>query len=90
MKLIGSGVVQSLQRLTEMNEFIDFITNSSKTLLTVQIISSTLGNFKSREPLEDLLKKWQKRVLHTKLDPIPHWDDIITNRFQYKNLFIFY
>lgn len=89
-KLLSSGVIQKLQRLTEMDEFINFIKNNSKISINIKRLLeiSLLGNFNSRYPLEALVNKWQKRFPDTKLDPIPHWDDIITNRYMRSRLYM--
>ncbi|XP_019852740.1 PREDICTED: DNA-dependent protein kinase catalytic subunit [Amphimedon queenslandica] len=62
-----SSTVQSLQRLTEMNEFITFMKSND--------------NFSSPGPVNNLLRKWRKRFPDPKLDPVPIWDDIITTRW---------
>ncbi|XP_008051625.2 DNA-dependent protein kinase catalytic subunit [Carlito syrichta] len=58
--------LQSLQALTEIQEFISFI--------------SKQGNLSSQVPLKRLLKTWTNRYPDAKMDPMNIWDDIITNR----------
>ncbi|XP_058131499.1 DNA-dependent protein kinase catalytic subunit [Dasypus novemcinctus] len=58
--------LQSVQVLTEVQEFIDFI--------------SKQGNLSSKVPLKRLLKSWTNRYPDAKMDPMNIWDDIITNR----------
>ncbi|XP_037658373.1 DNA-dependent protein kinase catalytic subunit [Choloepus didactylus] len=63
--------LQSVQTLTEIQEFIDFI--------------SKQGNLSSQVPLKRLLKSWTNRHPDPKMDPMSVWDDIITNRCFFLN-----
>ncbi|XP_023573460.1 DNA-dependent protein kinase catalytic subunit [Octodon degus] len=58
--------LQSVQALTEIQEFISFISNQ--------------GNLSSKASLKRLLKTWTNRYPDAKMDPLHIWDDIITNR----------
>uniref|UniRef100_A0A803TIR6 DNA-dependent protein kinase catalytic subunit n=1 Tax=Anolis carolinensis TaxID=28377 RepID=A0A803TIR6_ANOCA len=58
--------LQSVQALTEIQDFIDFITKP--------------GMFPSLASLKRLLGIWTNRYPDTKMDPMNIWDDIITNR----------
>ncbi|XP_010628625.1 DNA-dependent protein kinase catalytic subunit [Fukomys damarensis] len=58
--------LQSVQALTEIQEFISFI--------------SKQGNLSSQVSLKRLLKTWTNRYPDAKMDPMNIWDDIITNR----------
>uniref|UniRef100_G3QTD2 DNA-dependent protein kinase catalytic subunit n=1 Tax=Gorilla gorilla gorilla TaxID=9595 RepID=G3QTD2_GORGO len=58
--------LQSVQALTEIQEFIGFI--------------SKQGNLSSQVPLKRLLNTWTNRYPDAKMDPMNIWDDIITNR----------
>ncbi|XP_007947257.1 DNA-dependent protein kinase catalytic subunit [Orycteropus afer afer] len=58
--------LQSVQALTEIQEFISFI--------------SKQGNLSSQVPLKRLLKIWTNRYPDAKMDPMNIWDDVITNR----------
>ncbi|KAM9198416.1 DNA-dependent protein kinase catalytic subunit isoform 2-T2 [Dugong dugon] len=58
--------LQSVQALTEIQEFINFI--------------SKPGNLSSQVPLKRLLKTWTNRYPDAKMDPMSTWDDVITNR----------
>ncbi|XP_062935178.1 DNA-dependent protein kinase catalytic subunit [Cynocephalus volans] len=58
--------LQSVQALTEIQEFIGFI--------------SKQGNLSSQVPLKRLIKTWTNRYPDAKMDPMNVWDDIITNR----------
>ncbi|XP_013375655.1 PREDICTED: DNA-dependent protein kinase catalytic subunit isoform X2 [Chinchilla lanigera] len=58
--------LQSVQALTEIQEFISFI--------------SKQGNLSSQASLKRLLKTWTNRYPDAKMDPMHIWDDIITNR----------
>ncbi|KAM6171214.1 DNA-dependent protein kinase catalytic subunit isoform 3-T3 [Erethizon dorsatum] len=58
--------LQSVQALTEIQEFISFI--------------SKQGNLSSQASLKRLLKTWTNRYPDAKMDPVNIWDDIITNR----------
>uniref|UniRef100_A0A8C6A8F9 DNA-dependent protein kinase catalytic subunit n=1 Tax=Marmota marmota marmota TaxID=9994 RepID=A0A8C6A8F9_MARMA len=58
--------LQSVQALTEIQEFISFITKQD--------------NLSSQVPLQRLLKTWTNRYPDVKMDPMNIWDDIITNR----------
>ncbi|XP_077022849.1 DNA-dependent protein kinase catalytic subunit isoform X2 [Tamandua tetradactyla] len=63
--------LQSVQSLTEIQEFIDFI--------------SKQGNLSSQVPLKRLLKSWTNRYPDAKMEPMSIWDDIITNRCFFLN-----
>ncbi|XP_067887902.1 DNA-dependent protein kinase catalytic subunit isoform X2 [Heterodontus francisci] len=58
--------LQSLQTLTEIQDFLLFITKGF--------------NLTSEVPLRKLIRTWTDRYPEAKLDPISVWDDIITNR----------
>ncbi|XP_006860145.1 PREDICTED: DNA-dependent protein kinase catalytic subunit [Chrysochloris asiatica] len=58
--------LQSVQALTEIQEFINFV--------------SKPGNLSSQVPLKRLLKTWTNRYPDAKMDPLSIWDDVITNR----------
>ncbi|XP_042541900.1 DNA-dependent protein kinase catalytic subunit [Dipodomys spectabilis] len=58
--------LQSIQTLTEIQEFISFIRKE--------------GNLSSQVALKRLLKTWTNRYPDVKMDPMNIWDDIITNR----------
>ncbi|XP_062044500.1 DNA-dependent protein kinase catalytic subunit isoform X2 [Lepus europaeus] len=58
--------LQSVQALTEIQEFIGFM--------------SKPGNLSSQVPLRRLLKTWTNRYPDANMDPMNIWDDIITNR----------
>uniref|UniRef100_A0A8C5JY83 DNA-dependent protein kinase catalytic subunit n=1 Tax=Jaculus jaculus TaxID=51337 RepID=A0A8C5JY83_JACJA len=58
--------LQSVQTLTEIEEFISFI--------------SKQGDLSSWGPLRRLLKTWTNRYPDIKMDQMHIWDDIITNR----------
>ncbi|KAM9626909.1 DNA-dependent protein kinase catalytic subunit isoform 2-T2 [Trichechus inunguis] len=58
--------LQSVQALTEIQEFINFV--------------SKPGNLSSQVPLKRLLKTWTNRYPDAKMDPMSTWDDVITNR----------
>ncbi|KAM4865347.1 DNA-dependent protein kinase catalytic subunit [Thomomys bottae] len=58
--------LQPLQALTEIQEFISFISKE--------------GNLSSQVALKRLLKTWTNRYPDVKMDPMNIWDDIITNR----------
>ncbi|XP_021104653.1 DNA-dependent protein kinase catalytic subunit isoform X3 [Heterocephalus glaber] len=58
--------LQSVQALTEIQEFISFI--------------SKQDNLSSQVSLKKLLKTWTNRYPDAKMDPMNIWDDIITNR----------
>ncbi|XP_073924597.1 DNA-dependent protein kinase catalytic subunit isoform X2 [Castor canadensis] len=58
--------LQSIQALTEIQEFISFISKE--------------GNLSSQVPLRRLLKTWTNRYPDAKMDPMNIWDDIITSR----------
>ncbi|KAL4682230.1 hypothetical protein H8959_001785, partial [Pygathrix nigripes] len=61
--------LQSVQALTEIQEFIGFI--------------SKQGNLSSQVPLKRLLNTWTNRYPDAKMDPMNIWDDVITNRILY-------
>ncbi|KAH0617727.1 hypothetical protein JD844_016250 [Phrynosoma platyrhinos] len=58
--------LQSVQALTEIQDFINFIIKPS--------------NMTSQASLKRLLNIWTSRYPDTKMDPMNIWDDIITNR----------
>ncbi|XP_078072249.1 DNA-dependent protein kinase catalytic subunit isoform X3 [Mustelus asterias] len=58
--------LQSLQTLTEIQDFLCFITKGF--------------NLTSDVPLRKLIRTWTGRYPDLKLDPMSVWDDIITNR----------
>ncbi|XP_034980550.2 DNA-dependent protein kinase catalytic subunit [Zootoca vivipara] len=58
--------LQSVQALTEIQDFVNFISKPS--------------NIGSQASLKRLLSIWTKRYPDTKMDPMNIWDDIITNR----------
>ncbi|XP_010572683.1 PREDICTED: DNA-dependent protein kinase catalytic subunit isoform X4 [Haliaeetus leucocephalus] len=58
--------LQSVQALTEIQDFINFMTKRS--------------NLTSQASLKRLLRIWTSRYPDAKMDPMNIWDDIITNR----------
>ncbi|XP_038665232.1 DNA-dependent protein kinase catalytic subunit isoform X1 [Scyliorhinus canicula] len=58
--------LQSLQTLTEIQDFLSFITKGF--------------NLTSEVPLRKLIRTWTSRYPESKLDPMSVWDDVITNR----------
>ncbi|KAG8442079.1 hypothetical protein GDO86_011029, partial [Hymenochirus boettgeri] len=58
--------LQSVQALTETQDFISFISN--------------IGNLSSLSALKKLLHNWMGRYPDSKMDPMNIWDDIISNR----------
>ncbi|KAK2522227.1 Prkdc [Columba guinea] len=58
--------LQSVQALTEIQDFINFMTKRS--------------NLASQASLKRLLRIWTSRYPDVKMDPMNIWDDIITNR----------
>ncbi|XP_022778667.1 DNA-dependent protein kinase catalytic subunit-like isoform X5 [Stylophora pistillata] len=66
--------LQSLQKITEMQEFLEFIAEE--------------GNFSSPMPVLSLLNKWYSRLPHPILHPIGVWDDIVTNRVLFMSKFL--
>uniref|UniRef100_A0A663MNQ6 DNA-dependent protein kinase catalytic subunit n=1 Tax=Athene cunicularia TaxID=194338 RepID=A0A663MNQ6_ATHCN len=58
--------LQSVQALTEIQDFISFMTKRS--------------NLVSQASLKRLLRTWTSRYPDAKMDPMNIWDDIITNR----------
>ncbi|XP_069777633.1 DNA-dependent protein kinase catalytic subunit isoform X2 [Narcine bancroftii] len=58
--------LQSLQTLTEIQDFLQFITKGY--------------NLTSEIPLRKLIKTWTQRYPESKMDPMSIWDDVITNR----------
>uniref|UniRef100_A0A8C3K0K1 DNA-dependent protein kinase catalytic subunit n=1 Tax=Calidris pygmaea TaxID=425635 RepID=A0A8C3K0K1_9CHAR len=58
--------LQSVQALTEIQDFINFMTKRS--------------NLASQASLKRLLRIWTSRYPDAKMDPMNIWDDIITNR----------
>ncbi|XP_078691376.1 DNA-dependent protein kinase catalytic subunit-like isoform X2 [Branchiostoma floridae x Branchiostoma belcheri] len=61
--------LQSLQKLTEMQEFLELVSNDR--------------NFETPWPVTRLLEKWSSRYPDNRMDPISVWDDIIANRCLY-------
>ncbi|EDO34280.1 predicted protein, partial [Nematostella vectensis] len=57
--------LQSIQKITEMQEFLEFVVKEGKLL---------------KKTLEDLFSRWSVRFPNSKLHPISVWDDVITNR----------
>ena len=60
--------LQSLQKLTELHEFLDFMSGSD-------------DNFLSCMPANRIAEKWSRRRPDDVSDSAPVWDDIVTNRF---------
>ncbi|NXV78034.1 PRKDC kinase, partial [Atlantisia rogersi] len=58
--------LQSVQALTEIQDFINFMTKRS--------------NLTSQASLKRLLRIWTSRYPDAKMDPMNIWDDVITNR----------
>ncbi|KFP72380.1 DNA-dependent protein kinase catalytic subunit, partial [Acanthisitta chloris] len=58
--------LQSVQALTEIQDFINFMTKRS--------------NLASEASLKRLLRIWTSRYPDAKMDPMNIWDDVITNR----------
>uniref|UniRef100_A0A8C0BUS0 DNA-dependent protein kinase catalytic subunit n=1 Tax=Buteo japonicus TaxID=224669 RepID=A0A8C0BUS0_9AVES len=58
--------LQSVQAMTEIQDFINFMTKRS--------------NLTSQASLKRLLRIWTSRYPDAKMDPMNIWDDIITNR----------
>nr|XP_006812077.1 PREDICTED: DNA-dependent protein kinase catalytic subunit-like [Saccoglossus kowalevskii] len=69
MGTIRSSKLQCVQKLSEMQEFLTFITNER--------------NFDEHKPVSDLISKWTKRLPDVKRDSTNTWDDVITNRVFY-------
>lgn len=61
-----SAKLQSLQKMAEMQEFLDFIKEEE--------------NFSSLSPVMRLLDKWSSRLPDPRIHPISIWDDLVTNR----------
>ena len=61
--------LQTLQRLIEMNEFINFVSDRDNLLNT--------------DSLDRLLRRWHDRLPDKKMDPLSVWSDVITNRSFY-------
>eukprot|EP00058_Branchiostoma_floridae_P019566 XP_002605056.1 hypothetical protein BRAFLDRAFT_85202 [Branchiostoma floridae] len=61
--------LQGLQKLTEMQEFLELISNDR--------------NFETPWQVNRLLEKWSSRYPDDRMDPISVWDDIIANRCLY-------
>ena len=61
--------LQTLQRLVEMNEFINFVSDKENLLNT--------------DSLDRLLRRWHDRLPDKKMDPLSVWRDVITNRSFY-------
>ncbi|EDV28309.1 uncharacterized protein TRIADDRAFT_20924, partial [Trichoplax adhaerens] len=68
--------LQSLQTLTEMQEFLQFMDDGR--------------NFESVTPVLSLISKWSTRFPNEVIDPINVWDDVIVNRLSYINAYISY
>lgn len=64
-----SAKLQNLQKLVEINEYIEFVSDKS--------------NFREISLLDKLLKRWSNRLPSLKFDPLSVWDDIVTNRSFY-------
>jgi hypothetical protein len=60
--------LQSIQRMVELEEFLDFVRDDEQT------------NFANASKLEELLGAWEGRWPSTKLDGINVWDDITSTR----------
>ncbi|XP_048576196.1 DNA-dependent protein kinase catalytic subunit isoform X3 [Nematostella vectensis] len=65
--------LQSIQKITEMQEFLEFVVKEE--------------NFCGTGALEDLFSRWSVRFPNSKLHPISVWDDVITNRSVYMSKF---
>lgn len=63
--------LQSLQKMTEMQEFLEFIAKEE--------------NFLSARPVVSLMDKWCSRLPDPRLHSIGVWDDVVTNRDVYMN-----
>ena len=61
--------LRTLQRLVEMSEFINFVSDRDNLLKT--------------ENLDRLLRRWHDRLPDKKMDPLSVWSDVITNRSFY-------
>ncbi|XP_028413162.1 DNA-dependent protein kinase catalytic subunit-like [Dendronephthya gigantea] len=61
-----SAHLQSLQALTEMQEFLDFISHED--------------NFSTISSVKSLLKRWSSREPDPKLHSVGVWEDVMTNR----------
>ncbi|KAL9956083.1 hypothetical protein ACROYT_G037506 [Oculina patagonica] len=66
-----SAKLHSLQKMTEMQEFLEFIAEEE--------------NFSSVLPVVSLLDKWCSRLPDPRLHSISVWDDLVTNRVLYMN-----
>ncbi|KAI6646753.1 DNA-dependent protein kinase catalytic subunit [Oopsacas minuta] len=64
-----AGKLQTLQRLVEMNEFINFVSDRE--------------NYLNTDNLDRLLRRWHNRLPDKKMDPLSVWSDVITNRSFY-------
>ncbi|XP_068717854.1 DNA-dependent protein kinase catalytic subunit-like isoform X1 [Montipora capricornis] len=69
MSASRSAKLQSLQKMAEMQEFLEFITKEE--------------NFSSDRAAETLLEKWSSRLPDPRLHSVIVWDDIVTNRIVY-------
>ena len=69
--------LQSLQKLTELQEFIEFMTSNDL-------------NFDSFEPANRVAEKWASRCPDVITDSAQIWDDIVTNRYVVDIEFIYY
>ncbi|XP_060099810.1 DNA-dependent protein kinase catalytic subunit [Heteronotia binoei] len=63
--------LQSIQTLTEIQDFVNFISRS--------------GNITSQASLKRLISIWMSRYPDFKMDPMHVWDDIVTNRCFFLN-----
>uniref|UniRef100_A0A3B1JQ43 DNA-dependent protein kinase catalytic subunit n=1 Tax=Astyanax mexicanus TaxID=7994 RepID=A0A3B1JQ43_ASTMX len=61
------SVLQSVQALTEIQDFLHFITGEGKIPFSVL-------------PLKRVIKRWTSHYPDAKIDPMNVWDDIITSR----------
>ncbi|XP_070581112.1 DNA-dependent protein kinase catalytic subunit-like [Ptychodera flava] len=64
-----SSKLQCVQKLSEMQEFLTFISKER--------------NFDDQGALVELIRKWSKRLPDVKKDSINTWDDVVTNRCFY-------
>ncbi|XP_015750340.1 PREDICTED: DNA-dependent protein kinase catalytic subunit-like [Acropora digitifera] len=64
-----SAKLQPLQKMAEMQEFLEFIAQEE--------------NFSSTNAAESMFNKWSYRFPDPRLHPIVVWDDIVTNRIVY-------
>lgn len=72
--------LQSLQSITELNEFLDFIeTNKSLLLNNPSELTKKINN---------LIDSWLNAMPNMFTDPSTTWDDVITNRCVYFDFII--